>query len=155
MMISAIIPFYNGNKYIENILKMFEINIKNYDNDFELILVNDSPDIPIELPDYKYNYQIRIITNEKNVGIQKTRIIGIQEAKGEYVLLFDQDDQISDNWLYSQIHTIGKADFCIANGHETNINGEKKAIYQSVKEQGNCLKLDCYCYYRNPIISPG
>lgn len=155
MKISAIVPFYYGNEYIEKLLEMFEANLKDTAFDFELIFVNDSPSEVIQIPDHEYSYSIRIITNESNQGIQKTRIVGIQQAKGDYIILLDQDDFIANDWLKSQMKAIDDADFCIANGYETQPNGNRKPLYKNRAEQLNCLRLDCYYYYRNPIISPG
>lgn len=155
MKISAIIPFYYGNDYIGNLLEMFEINVSNVEVDLELIFVNDSPSVEIQIPEREYSFTIRIITNERNQGIQRTRIVGIEEAKGDYIVMLDQDDLIAGNWLDSQMNTIGDADFCIANGYETQTLGNKKALYKNYSEQLNCLRLNCYYYYRNPIISPG
>ena len=54
MDVSVIVPFYKGNKYINNILKMIGENAKNARDIFiELIVVNDSPEIEI-----KYNKKL-------------------------------------------------------------------------------------------------
>ena len=62
--------------------------------DFELLLLNDSPDnteldaIVASYPDSR----IRYIKNEKNLGISQSRNILLHLATGEYLAIMDHDD---------------------------------------------------------------
>ena len=63
MEVSFITPFYDGNRYIDKLIKMVNANAvefhKEYpDKEVELLIVNDSPDIKVkDLSKYK-NLQI-------------------------------------------------------------------------------------------------
>lgn len=89
---SVIMPVYNAGKYITETLDSFCLNdISN----FELICIDDcSQDNSLEiLEGYKSKIQnIKVIRLEKNGGVSNARNIGLNKAKGDYVLFLDSDD---------------------------------------------------------------
>lgn len=63
---------------------------------FEFIIVNDNPQRQ-ELKDILKDYnnrdgRIRIIENEKNIGLTKSKNKGLQLAAGKYIAIMDADD---------------------------------------------------------------
>lgn len=160
MDISVIVPIYKGNKYISFIQQMVNDNVvdakKNgLDLQVELIFVNDYPDEPLVCDkSLSSGYKVKIIENDRNSGIHKTRVNGLLQASGSYILFLDQDDEISKNCLYSQYDAIGNNDIVVGNGYR-EINGKYKKIYRSIKKQ----KLSCVEKYfikaANQIVSPG
>ena len=52
MGVSVIIPYYHGNKYLENLSKVLADNIKEYEKKFdekiEILFINDSPGDALE-----------------------------------------------------------------------------------------------------------
>ena len=157
MDVSVIVPFYKGNKYINNILKMIGENAKNARDIFiELIVVNDSPEIEI-----KYNkklidgYSLKLVQHEKNMGIQQARITGINAAQGRYILMLDQDDEIVSNAISSQFKLIGNNASIISNGYSENIDGIKTKLYKSKKQMSVVNDFSYYFYFGNMIASPG
>ncbi|MBQ8868959.1 MAG: glycosyltransferase family 2 protein [Oscillospiraceae bacterium] len=165
MQISVIVPVYKGNKHIKNLLNIMNANVATIkaktesfcNEDFELILVNDSPDIPIEIPDIKSDdYILRVIDNPHNLGIQGARINGINNAKGEFIQMLDQDDKLADNALYSQLTAIGDCDMVIANGYsESESENYKEVLYTSVSQQKMALEPKYYYSIGCMIWSPG
>ena len=100
--ISVIVPFYNGNQYIEKLLKNIAENVEHFEDstaEIEVLFVNDSPweDI-IYNKSIEYPFCIRCVSCGKNLGIHGARCYGIRHAKGDYVLMLDQDDALSDTW---------------------------------------------------------
>lgn len=101
--ISAIIPIYNVSKYIERCTRtLMEQSFQNV----EFIFVNDcTPDNSIEilrntLRDYPHRHPfVKIINNPKNMGLAATRFIGMNEAKGDYILHCDSDDWTEKDML--------------------------------------------------------
>lgn len=93
MKLSVLIPFYKGNSVINETLSSIEKNL-GFD-DYEVIIINDSPDEPIILN--KIFKNTKIISNSKNLGIATSRNKAFEQSKGEYILFLDQDDLISDN----------------------------------------------------------
>jgi glycosyltransferase involved in cell wall biosynthesis len=90
MNISAIIPVYNGEKYLHEAVNSV---IQQTLQPIELILVDDgSTDNSIrEIADIEANFPIRIL-NQKNAGQSAARNYGAREAKGDYIAFLDQDD---------------------------------------------------------------
>ena len=153
-MISVIVPIYNGRKYIPNLIRMIERNAENICCAVELILVNDSPQINID--DLVNSSVIKIISisNKKNMGIHYSRVHGISHSHGEFILMLDQDDEINDNFLISQLSKIGKADMIISNGYIES-DSEKLILYRFRIVQWTAKHLLFHIIFGNRITSPG
>lgn len=101
--ISLIVPFYNGEKYIERCLHSI-INQTTIEG-VECILVNDSStDQSIKIIEQfisKYSSEInfRIISHERNRGISAARNTGLDAAVGTYILYIDSDDYIEPDMI--------------------------------------------------------
>lgn len=97
VLLSIIIPNYNKGKLLKRCLD----SLLNQDlSHVEIILLDDcstdcSKDI---LSNYK---NINIIFNSVNKGICKTRNIGIELAKGEYITFLDSDDYVTDDYIFT------------------------------------------------------
>ncbi len=103
MKISAIIPVYNGKKYLsEAILSVIQQTL----SPMELILVDDgSTDGSIEsIRDVTADFPIRIIRQE-NAGQSAARNHGVREAVGDFIALLDQDDI----WYPEHLEKLAKA----------------------------------------------
>lgn len=154
MKISIITPIYNGNKYLNNYLKMIE-DATSIISDVEVIWVNDSPNIPLEYDkELTKNIDLQIIENEKNLGIHKSRVNGLKKAKGEYILFLDQDDEITKDALLSQYNKIQGYDLVIGNGYFEDENGSHK-IFANEYSLKFATKKKPYILVRDFIVSPG
>lgn len=81
MRFSIIIPTYNTN--IQRALN----SIQNQTfKDYEIIVIDDYSDIPVE----------NAIRNETNIGAGLSRQKGIDVAKGEYLIFVDADDELNN-----------------------------------------------------------
>lgn len=161
MKVSVIVPLFKGDAYIDNIIEMIKknalsINKMEQEIDIELLLVNDSPDIPIELMELNDDnaFKMQIINNDKNIGIHGSRVRGLREAQGEYILFLDQDDKIVDDCIVSQIMCIDRADVCIGNGYKVE-NNQRKKIYRHYQKQRLATKEDVFLKAACQIVSPG
>lgn len=98
MFFSIIIPVYNAEKYLEETVN--SIVMQNF-QDYECLLINDgSKDGSLQLMEklaIKYS-QIKIFSHE-NHGPAYTRNIGIENARGEYLIFVDADDCLKINIL--------------------------------------------------------
>ena len=68
--ISVITPFYRGNKYIEQLFCVINKNYQKLRETFsnakiELIIVNDSPEVEIEQPTTKVEFEYKVIKHKK------------------------------------------------------------------------------------------
>ena len=90
--VSIVIPVLNGASYITPLM----VSIQSQElEDIEIIFVDDfSTDNTYKyiLKAQKLDPRIKIIKNQKNMGIMYSRMFGALESKGEYVTFLDCDD---------------------------------------------------------------
>lgn len=106
MIVSFIIPNYNGEKYIDNCIhSIYNQNLKEIRGleGIEVIVVdNASEDDSILIA--KKNYEnIKVILNRKNTGVAAAYNKGIEYAKGEYAALVHVDTVLDENWLKNSL----------------------------------------------------
>ena len=90
-MISVVIPLYNKEASIAQSLK--SVLSQEYD-DFEVVIVDDgSTDGSVGVVEAINDSRIRLIKQE-NGGPSKARNTGVKNAKGEWVLFLDADDEL-------------------------------------------------------------
>lgn len=159
MRISIITPIYEGNKYLDRYLKSVWSAVieftKNRENFVEVVLVNDSPWVA---PEYDntliQGFELKVIENSRNFGIHKSRINGLKESTGDYILFLDQDDLITTVSLSALAKSIGRADIALGNG----IFEKKKAtedIFANRFSQDFATKPFVYRWIRDFVVSPG
>lgn len=159
--ISVVVPFYKGNQFLDHLDICFYECItffhETYDVPVEIILVNDSPEISIEKERMVKTAQwCRFLSNEKNCGIQKTRVKGIREATQKYILLLDQDDDIVREWMQSQYAIAVKtdADVVVSNGYRCYESGNVK-VFKNKRQLIDGTRLYTYIAIGGVISSPG
>ena len=160
--ISVITPFYRGNKYIEQLFCVINKNYQKLRETFsnakiELIIVNDSPEVEIEQPTTKVEFEYKVIKHKKNSGIHQARVTGLSYCTGDYVLFLDQDDVLKDNAIVSQMRTIikNKADLVICNAYMEKADGSFYALYSKKTDFNRINDKQFYLKSHNVIKSPG
>lgn len=124
--ISIIIPYYNGENYFrELIISIFNsIVLVDVRFSFQLIVIIDSIETDFEfvnsiLTNYfadLSNVDIEIVKNKTNLGVAKSRNIGLSISNGDLIHLIDQDDKI-DPFFYTLIlEYSNKYNFILVNG---------------------------------------
>ena len=102
--ISICIPVYNMEKYLEkNLLSIINQSFQ----DFEIILVNDNSIDETEkiLKRLQKEFKkIKIINHEINLGVYKSRIDGVLNANGKYILFMDPDDMLLNPYLFEELY---------------------------------------------------
>lgn len=158
MNISIITPVYHGNNYLNKLIKNIEsITNTQYINSIELVLINDSPEIPFNYSPSK-NLKITEVINSKNVGIHQSRINGLKESSGEYIIFLDQDDSLtaqSINNYASIIEQHNDFDFILSNGYIEDNNNQKNLIFKDKHSQRFATREKPYLLARDFIVSPG
>lgn len=95
-LISIIILNYNGRRYIEDCLGTVFNSI--YPN-FEVFFVdNASTDDSVELVKKSYPLS-NIIVNNRNLHFTEGNNVGMRFAKGDYIILLNNDTKVDPNWL--------------------------------------------------------
>jgi Glycosyltransferases involved in cell wall biogenesis len=93
--ITVLIPVYNREKYVAAAIESI---LTQTFPDFELLVIDDgSTDRSREIIQSYRDPRLRLVCNERNLGIPKTRNRGIQLARGEYLAFLDSDD-----WAYPE-----------------------------------------------------
>ena len=89
MIVSVIIPTYNGAEFIEETI---ESVLTQTLPDIEIIVVNDgSTDDTTKLLE-PFQPRIKVLSNPGNLGIPASRNVGIHAASGKYIGFLDHDD---------------------------------------------------------------
>lgn len=97
--LSIIVPVYNVEKYISNCIEsLLKQDIST--QDYEIIFVDDgSPDCSMDIVS-RYSCHDNIVQIwQNNQGVSSARNKGIEEAKGDYLIFVDADDEIEENSL--------------------------------------------------------
>lgn len=130
--ISVIVPCYNVEQYIEACIE--GLLAQTHDN-FEVLCIDDgSADGTLKL---LYGLAARdpriiVVKNQSNIGAYLTRMVGIEEAKGEFITFVDADDTIERehlSLLYSR--ALDGCDIVIGSYTRIDFNGEKMTIVPS------------------------
>lgn len=95
--LSIIIPTFNSRQYVDKAIG--SVLCQNIHNKVEIILVDDcSTDGTSEYISTRYP-MITVLNTQENKGPGIARNIGLENAKGEYVLFLDSDDEYIDSFL--------------------------------------------------------
>ena len=157
--VSIIVPVYNVEKYLKRCIQSI---LSQTFNDLELILINDgSSDKSGKICDKysKKDNRIKVIHKE-NGGVSTARNLGLDNARGDYVMFVDSDDWLQKEAVKKLVDKIENcnADFCcgsflnigainstahlITNFDKTN-KTDAGAFYSFISEMflGVCAKL--------------
>lgn len=136
---SIVIPIYNEGedmrKSIESILKQENNNY----SDFEIILVDDgSKDCSVQICDeYAKEYSFIKVIHKENGGSVDARRVGIETAKGKYIVFVDGDDYVEKDYI-ENLHQAVKqeADYYILNSKYKYFNTNKVELQKKDLEDG-------------------
>lgn len=118
---------YKPNKYLTEAIS--SILNQTYE-DFEFIIVDDGNDnliLPFD------DYRIKVIKNEKNIGLTKSLNLALKEAKGKYIARMDADDVSYPTRLEEQVKFLDKNPNHILVGTWAEIIDENDRILRVVK----------------------
>lgn len=94
---SIIVPVYNAIAFVGDTIH----NLLRQDVNKEILLINDgSTDDSLQLiKQYESKYDCIKVVDKKNGGVSSARNVGLNVAKGDYVIFVDSDDFIDDGLL--------------------------------------------------------
>lgn len=102
-MVSIVIPYYNRPIKLKRALD--SINNQSY-KDFEIIIIDDASDKPFEAYDNKLFEKINYIRCNNNKGPGVARNVGLEVAKGDYVIFLDSDDYLHRDFLKKCVNVL-------------------------------------------------
>ena len=133
-LVSVVIPNWNGKKFLSECID--SLRGQTFRN-FETILVdNGSTDGSSEFAEESYGGFIRVIRNKKNLGFTGGNNVGIRSARGEYIVLLNNDTWVESNWLEELVKAIGTdhrvgmwASKVLSHQHQDRIEAVGELIY--------------------------
>ena len=133
---SIIIPVYNEGTGIKVCIDSI-LNQKY--NDYEILLIDDgSKDCSAQICDeYAKNYSFINTIHKKNGGSVDARRVGIECAKGKYIVFVDGDDYVESDYM-KNLHKAIKndADYYILNSKYKNYKKKKMEIQKKNLNNG-------------------
>lgn len=123
--VSVVMPVYNAACYVREAIHSI---INQSFTDFELLIINDgSTDNTAHILSSFEDDRIRLVQNERNIGIVETLNLGIALACGKYIAIMHADDISMPQRLEQQVNFL--------NRHETVSLVAAKAVF--IDELGN------------------
>ena len=134
-MFSLVIPIFNEEKLIDELVKRTLSAIESFSSEFEVIFVDDgSTDQSLNRILYwqQKHIQIKALSLSKNFGHQAAYTAGLEYAKGNLVAMMDGDLQDPPELLGEMYKLIKEQDFDIVSGKKIGRKGNKGRIMYAV-----------------------
>ena len=149
-LVSVVIGTFNGEKYlrsaIEGILAQTFV-------DFELIVIDDySTDHTLDVLSAIHDPRLRIIRNERNLGVSATLNKGIDLAARRYVAFQDHDDLSLPDRLYRQTRFLQKHPEVAMVGSSCSIIDGSGALVREVPAKCDDADLRWRLLWHNPFF---
>ena len=126
-MFSLVIPIFNEEKMIDELVKRTISSIEVFTTEYELIFVDDgSSDHSLEkmLTCRKSNNKIKVLSLSKNFGHQAAYTAGLEYCKGDIVAMMDGDLQDPPELMAEMYEKITKEDYDVVSGKRTGRKGK-------------------------------
>lgn len=121
-------PVYNGEKYVAEAIHSI---LKQSFENFELLVIDDgSRDSSADIVSQIRDDRIRLIKNEKNLGVAKSLNKLILESQGEFVARMDADDIALPNRFEKQLNYIEENSDISICGSWVKCFGEEDHIFR-------------------------
>lgn len=148
--ISVLLSVYNGEKYI---CAAVESMLQQTYSDFEFVIVDDgSRDSTAELLRRYSDQRIRIVTNEKNLGLTKSLNIGLRESCGKYIARIDADDYAKPDRLQKQYDFMQRFSGVGFLATWAHVVDEQDAIVSVLNTRLSAEDIYYTIYFRNCIV---
>lgn len=141
MILSIITPYYNVLQRTKELAQMLEPQLK---KEIEWIIIDDGCH-ESELD----NLKAKVIHLEENSGgASVPRNVGLDNAKGDYIIFLDADDTISDDYIETILNKIQSEDFdyCYFGWKSTHFT----VLIEDEPPQWNCCVWNCI--YKKELI---
>lgn len=141
--VTAIIPAYNAEKYIEQAI----LSVLKQTEKCKIIIINDASKDKtaaiVERYQKEYPSQITFVNKSKNEGVCAARNQGVQMADTEYIAYLDADDWWSSKKTEVQLQKIKEADaaLCYSGRELMNEDGTTTGKVVEVPETVDYKKL--------------
>ena len=112
--ISVIVSVFNQELYIGRCIRSL-LDQKSFPGTYEIIVIDDCSDDRTNYALSQFGASIKVIRNTKNLGLAKSSNIGVQSAKGKFIVRVDSDDFVNAHFLLmGHQYLATNLDFCDA-----------------------------------------
>ena len=138
-LLSVIIPAYNCAPVITRCLDSIDYS------DCEIIVVNDGSvdNIGVVMAQYITSHPNVRLINKENGGASSARNLGIEQAKGKYIVFVDADDYLSRGGLVRMIGLAEKYQADVVKYEINSLNHDAPCMYNSVADTE--MNVDVIC----------
>ena len=167
MKISVLLPVYNGELFLKGAIE--SILTQNF-GDFEFIIVDDGSTDGSRRIIRRYersDRRIKMIAHSSNMGLAESLNHGLWEARGQYIIRMDQDDQAFAHRLQTQyMFMITRPDVVVAGSYIFQMGKSREKdrlvkfptdsleIKQRLKDE-NCICHPSVIFDRKRIVDLG
>jgi teichuronic acid biosynthesis glycosyltransferase TuaG len=145
--VSVIIPVHNGAAFIAQAIDSALLQ----EVPSEIIVIDDcsTDDLQQVLAPYLAQSQIRLLSNQKQLGVAESRNKGIRAAKGEYIAFLDCDDWWEKGKLIKQLQLMNETGdvLCATARRLVNEQGQPTGKVIGVKKELTYRDL----LFQNPV----
>ena len=153
--VSVLIPVYNRERYVGAAVDSI---LAQSLSDYEILLIDDgSTDRSLDVMQAYTDPRVRVVCNERNLGIPRTRNIGLQLAHGEYIALLDSDDVAHPQRLEKQVAFLDRhPDYAQIGSWERTMDEQGQALKKTkrrpVAAEDVHVQLLFQCSQGNPTV---
>lgn len=150
--VSIVTSVYNGQFHLEETIKSI---LSQTFFDFEFIIIDDAS--TDKTKDILQTFsikdpRIRIIKNEKNLGLTKSLNIGLKTSKGEYIARIDSGDLSDPNRLNTQVKFLDENKGHVLIGTWTRVIDDNDEVLGEMKYPTESERLKKALINHNPIV---
>jgi glycosyltransferase involved in cell wall biosynthesis len=126
-MVTVLMPVYNAERFLKQAVQSV---LSQTFTDFELLIINDgSTDASVSIIQSFDDPRIRLVHNEKNIGVIGTLNKGLALAKGQYIARMDADDCCLPIRLEKQIRYLGRnSEVAVLATHIIQVNAHDEEL---------------------------
>ncbi len=138
-MITIVTPVYNAERFLRQTANCI---FKQKYSDYQWILVDDgSNDTSGIICDELADKDSRVnVIHQSNSGVSAARNVALQEAKGEWIVFLDADDEVTPEWLQNYVEAITYDVDIVFQGAVIKSNSSEKRI----QLEDTRLSVDCF-----------
>lgn len=147
-LVTVIMPVYNTEKYLRQSIDSI---LNQTFRDFEYIIIDDcSTDDSLDVINSYSDIRIKVIKNQKHLGVAASANIGFGLAKGKYIARMDADDtslpeRLLQQYKYMEKHP--KVDLC---GSRVRLIGSRKIWKYPFEHE----RIKCRLLFNSPFAQP-
>lgn len=138
-MISIILPTYNERKNLKKLFRRISESLP--DTTYEIILVDDdSPDGTAERGrELSKNHPVRVFVRKKDPGLSQSVIKGLEEAKGDQIVVMDADLQHPPEKITDLVAQLEDSDLVIGSRFKQRDSVDHWSLKRKIINRGAAL----------------